>query len=408
LLGVSTDEVNDGFGILSNAFGLDWLNRAAEDVPMGRALPFRRHPIGDLLSTAGNIQLAELLELARYLRVLALIPGADTLIPALKASYYQTLFQAAFAAMSLAAGGDIERLEPASKSGRFADVDLIVDGESVRAECFRPTVRVPDDNERFFVAQQALEAVQDLPVIVSVAIAMKVRITPSVRREVVRVVKKLADDVSHRSASATDFPANLAEGEVAVVSVARAHAVPSGTPPVFVAAPGFPHSGETPSTFIRATQGYVKDLQGIAGSVSQGEGRSHIALWLLEDQNKSSSIDQSLEEPLVRLGKRLEKKVVQARQVGSGFRIIAVDTWITSQLHRADPVLLERLRGKIIESHDRVGALLLFKRLPARDNNGHYYAYLPLLPKARPGLSALFLARVNELPNVQRVNTTVT
>jgi hypothetical protein len=128
-LGVPGDAVNERFGILINAVGSEWLTAAAEDVPQGRALPFRRHPLGDLISTAGPLQIAELLELGLYLGDIADVPGSSDVVAALKGQYRQTFFQLAVAYMARSAGATILRLEPPTSGGRLADLAMAIESQ---------------------------------------------------------------------------------------------------------------------------------------------------------------------------------------------------------------------------------------------------------------------------------------
>jgi hypothetical protein len=404
-IGVSGDAVNERFGILINAIGLEWLTDAAEDVPQGRALPFRRHPIGDLISTAGPLQIAELLELGLYLGNIANVPGSSDVIAALKGQYRQTFFQLAFAYMAKSAGATIRRLEPETSGGRLADLAMEIEGQAVHAECFRPTVAVPDNNELVFIARQALEVARGASIVVAVAIALKVDATPDVRREIVNGVRELVADVENRSGpSEPDFPTIAAESEEAIVSVCQALPVPAGTPPRFLVAPGFPPRGDTPDLFIRSSSGLASDLLGIEGGVDRGVGGSHVAVWLPNDPDELPA-DRPLGEILEKLGRKIERKVAQTAAASGGSRLIAVDTWVTSRLAGPESDLaIDRLRGKVLDAHDGMIGLLMMRREPKPNGTGYVYLFGPISPRDRVGLPQSFLDRFLNLSQVVLVN----
>jgi len=401
-LGVSAGEVNEAFGILANALGIAWLNEAAEDVPNGRALPFRRHPIGDLVSTAGALQLSELIELAFYLRTTALIPGAAQVVANLKtAAYRQTFFQLAFADMIAKAGARLLRFEPPSDDGRFADIEALVAKEQLHVECFRPTYRVVDPNERVLLAQNILEVCRDAPIFLSVAIQLNCELTPSVRRDTVAVVKDLATDVVTRSAATRDMPTAMTETPSAVISVCRGLAVKAGSERRFLAAPGFPKANETPELFMRAASSAPSEVTGLYANFDKGIGGSHIAIWFHQDDPEEAKA--SPEEKLLKLSRKLERKLSQARAGNASARLLAVDTAIVRDIKEIGGAAFARLRGKLLGSHRAVRALFLMKRDPLPNADRHRYMLRVLLPSEPPELDDAFVRCLSQLPNVELV-----
>ena len=399
-LNVTHEAINEAFGVLMTVFGADWLNGAAEDVPRGRALPFRRHPIGDLISTAGVLQLAELVELGEYLASLAGVPEMGDVVGALKSSYRQTFFQLALASLAKRAGARIERLEPASEGGRLADIDATIGTKPVRIECFRPTFDTPDDNDWYFLAQQVLEVLNEAPMVLSAAIDVRSRLEPGVRREVVNLVRQLVRDVVERSKSTSDFPAILARGDSAVVSVARGLPVQPGTPPKYIAAGGFPRDGEKPHLFLRASYGTRSEMTGIGGTLGSGHGLSHVALWRPADHEPGSGKSRTVDKELERVGRKLESKLSQARTPDARERVMAVDSWTTRDLHKGAPDAATRLKRKIVDSHRDVAGILLMRREPLRAGSAHEYLLLPLL-RDEQALDPDFMSTFSNLPNVR-------
>jgi hypothetical protein len=284
VLEVSGAAVNESFGVLANALGLNWLTRVADTVPHGRALPFRRHPIGDLISTAGPTQVAELVELGQYLVETAHMPGSALVVEALKGQQYrQTLLHLAFASMARRAGAKIIRLEPPTAGGRLADIELDLDGVRAHAECYRPTVKIPEATERILLAQQVLDVVKDRALVFSVAITVTVEPTPTIGHQVIEMVRQLADDVERRAQGTDGLPQALIEDGPIVVSVSRGVAVAPGMRSPLIVASGFPIRDRDPSLFMRTKRSHAADLVGIGGDVDRGQNLSSVGVWLPVD-----------------------------------------------------------------------------------------------------------------------------
>lgn len=66
-LRIKPESVNEAVGVLISAFGEEWLAKACVR-DLGPALPFRVHPIGNLLVPPGEDQIVSLLELVEYLK----------------------------------------------------------------------------------------------------------------------------------------------------------------------------------------------------------------------------------------------------------------------------------------------------------------------------------------------------
>src|SRR4026207_2160157 len=90
LMRVDAGWANEAVGIFVTALGADWLRRATADVSPSEPIPFRRHPLGDLVSTAGHTQISELFELGEYLRSSSKSPVLPALISGLRGDYHST------------------------------------------------------------------------------------------------------------------------------------------------------------------------------------------------------------------------------------------------------------------------------------------------------------------------------
>ena len=370
MLGAGERTVNEAFGVISNVFGVEWLNAAAKDISPGQALPFARHPIGRLVATAGLPQVAELVELGGYLAQLAYVPGIEQVITSLKSAYPQSLFQLAFASLCMRAGAQILRLEPEAAGGRLADLDVVVDGQRAHAECFRPTYETRDPGDVHRLAQQALEETADIPAVVSVAIQMHTEVTAVVRRQVVRAVRRLIKEFSESSRNGGGVACRVEREALATISVCRSTTAPPGDQSRLVTAPGFLLPAQEATVFIRRAMARASDIAGIGGMAIGHETGSHVALWLSAD---GTSYDHALREnaldvELQRIGRKIERKVAQTRGVDGdalpGWRIIAVDASVTGRLHAASVDQIARLRGKVVEAHNGIAALLMMQRVP--------------------------------------------
>lgn len=399
--------MNEAFGILGTVLGVDWLNDAAEDFSPSAAIAFRRHPLGDIVSTAGDAQLAELLELAGFLRDLKDVPGLNKVMAALKGPYRSTHFQLRLAALLARAGAEIEQLEPPSEGGRNADIAFRFEGSAFAVECLRPSAGSSDSqDERIRLAHDVLGITKQYETVLSVAILLREEPTPAVRREIARVVRKLANEVAEESRTSDAFPAILASGPAGVVSVSRGLQVPAGSPPRWSAAPGFPIGPEVrPALFVRYSAARASEMTGIDAEYRTGSGLSHVALWLESDKEEFVPATIDLSPPLMRLARKLERKLAQARTSDGRLRILATESWLATEIHRADTATVDRLRGKLIESHDNVaGVLVLQHRNAVSDPRGRQIvAYIG--PRERVGVPLSLLARIPGVELVRRATS---
>lgn len=341
-----------------------------------------------MVSTAGESQLAELIELAGLLRDLRHVPGLDKVVVALKGPYRSTHFQLRLASVLLASGAEIEQLEPASEGGRNADIAFRYADSSFAVECLRPAAASADTyDERIRLAHQVLDRIKQHDTVLSVAIALNEEPSPAVRREVTRVVHRLALDVVSRSQGTNDFPTVLAHGPAGVISVSRALSVPAGSPPRWLAAPGFPIAPHTkPNLFVRFSAARAVEMIGIDAEFQTGSGLSHVALWLESDKEEFVAAEIDLEPPLMRLARKLERKLAQTRSAERRHRILAAETWLASQVHRAESSVISRVRGKLVDAHDTVAGVLLLQSRNAVSDPRDRQVVAYIAPSSRSGL----------------------
>jgi hypothetical protein len=91
---------------------------------------------------------------------------------------------------------------------------------------------------------------------------------------------------------------------------------------------------------------------------------------------------------LARLGRKIEKKIVQTRSQGGDARIIVADAWEVDHLPAAGLEAVDRLRGKLVRAHAGVAAVLLTHRRWAASKGRHVYPLTPILGEnSSPSLS---------------------
>ncbi len=387
-LGLTTAFVDEHINIFVSAIGADWLATASTDMPPGIPIPFPRHPLGHIVSTAGPEQVAEALELGEYLRALHAAPNIASVLTALKAQYYQTLLQLAFGSRFRRTGAQDLVLEPPAAEGRLSDLSFKYEGRRYRAECFRPTYKTKVEvvYELARLAQDCLEIARGYPVVLSIAIDLNEKPTVAGRRELVSAVNDASRQVAENTSQKPEtFPTVLMTGPIGTVSVTRAVATQLGGRRIVLRHPSFPHTGDDWDYFARAGVGEVAAASGIHGTVEGMDGLSHFAVWLPPGLHRA---DQSKEDPdvsLERLGRKIESKLGQARSTTGEHRFLVVDAWQTRLLDGL-PERGERLRRKVVESHQGVAGLLMVRREWKSDLGRHGYHIVPFLRDKEPRL----------------------
>jgi len=387
-LGLTTEFVDEHISIFVAAIGANWLATASTDVPPGIPIPFPRHPLGHIVSTAGPEQVAEALELGEYLKALYAAPNISAVLTALKAQYYQTLLQLAFAARLRRAGVQDLKLEPPASEGRLSDLTFQYDGATYRAECFRPTYKTKGETsyELARLGQECLGASRECSLVVSIAVDLHVMPSAATRHQFVSIItqaiRQVAEDTSQNPGT---FPAVLLEGPIGTVSVARSLPTRTATRPILVRHHAFPQTGDDWDQFMRLGIAEAAALSGIHGTVDDGEGLSHFGVWLPPGLRRGDQNTDDPEASIERLGRKIESKLGQARSTNGEHRVLVVDAWQTRLLDEV-PERGERLRRKVVESHEGVAGLLMVRREWKSDLGRYGYRIVPLLRDNEPRL----------------------
>jgi hypothetical protein len=376
-LGLPVHVVDERINVLIGALTADWLNEAATDVPSSTPLPIARHPLGHIVAVAGEHQVREALELGEYLTVLQDVPGISRAIAQLKSQYYQTVCQMAIAARIRAAGGLEMRLEPPAAEGRLSDIRFALREVTFQVECFRPTYPQVDEaaNERVRLGHGILDAVDSQDVVVSVALALEDAVTPSLRRELASeaglMARALEEEVGR---DPLVYPTYLHQGEFGALSVSRGMPARAGSPPRWVCHPGFPEQTGNPELFLRTGLVPTAAITSVTGATADGVGTRHIAVWG-PPQEAEGDPDKAIE----RIGRKIERKLVQARAGTAVQRLLVVDAAETRLVGDSGTDRARRLKGKIVDAHEGVAGLIMLWR-HWRPHLGRYgYDVVPLL-----------------------------
>ena len=398
-LGVLIADVDRLVTTVISALGGDWLKAAAVDVPKSIPVPFPRQHLGYIIATAGEEQVAEVLELGEYLVALHAMSGISQAIVGLKAGYYQTLLQLAFAARFQTAGAVVEALEPPAAQGRLSDIRLFVDGHPHRVECYRPTYTGKNEHafELIRIGQAVLERAAKGPHIYSVAIDLIEPPTPAGRRELVGVVSRAIAAFDAEAALDGRVPVILIRGPFANISVTPAVPVRTGGPRVLPRHPSFTRQGDDFHTFMRAAVTTAADASGVYGEPDRGTGTSCVGIWAPGNPSRATDQGDDSARHLERLGRKIEKKIVQTRSEARDARVVVVDAWEVDHLEAAGPQGIDRLRGKLIRAHKDVAAVLLSHRRWAPSEGRHAYPVTAILrDDASPAISDC-IARIGKI-----------
>ena len=395
-LGLPIGDVDRLVTTVIAALGVDWLNFAAVDVPPSTPLPFPRHHLGQIIATAGEEQVAELLELGEYLEALYTRAGVPQAIVGLKAGYYQTLLQLAFATRFQTVDAIVAALEPPAAQGRLSDIRLLIEGQPYRVECYRPTYKGKNEHayELLRIAQDVLKKAGQHPHIYSVAIELTEHPAPARRRELVAAVGRAMHAVDSDAAVPGGSVPVLTTGPFATISVGPAFPTRPGTRPVLPRHPDFPRKGNDFHSFMRAGVISTAEAAGIYGQPDMGTGTSCVGIWAPGDPSRPADENADPAKHLERLGRKIEKKIVQTRSQAGDARVIIADAWEVDHLATAGPQAIDRLRGKLIRAHVGVAAILLTHRRWAPKKGRHAY---PLTAIIRDDASPAIVDRIARL-----------
>jgi hypothetical protein len=134
------DFIPEGIDILRSVFGESWIrDQVAKRVSEG-SYRAPKHPIARHFSTGGKSDIAELLELAAYIKSLVRVPRLSDVINHMKNApeYRTSLLQLAYAYRFRRVGATDLQLEPTADGGRLGDFAFTIEKMGIIAECYVP------------------------------------------------------------------------------------------------------------------------------------------------------------------------------------------------------------------------------------------------------------------------------
>jgi hypothetical protein len=230
--------------------------------------------------------------------------------------------------------------------------------------------------------------------VLSIAIALNEPLRPPIRKAVLRTIQAASHDLVAEVASKPDsFPAYTMSDTIGTISVCRGLATNPRHSPRHVVAPSFPKKEYDFDIFMRSDKTPRSKISGIDIDPHAGIGLSHCAIWFDDATRLENSLEKDLSAPLERLGRKIEQKLVQARSRTGDGRLLIVESWIAAQLPRASEQQIARLRGKIVDAHSNVSALLLVLRGWRPSQSRYAYEIHSLVSEsANPAIRAMLQA----------------
>jgi len=390
--------INETIGIINTVFGEEWLQTEGLRKDLGTVLGRRVHPIGNCLQAVGEPQVAELVELAEYLKFAARSQSFSKLATCLKGDYASTRLQLAYAYRLHRAGAERVEFEPPVAAGRYGDIEFTYKGTGYLVECFVPREQVTGNSQEQVerLIKQALDAVKGLSITVSVAIQLMRTIDVHDRQENVRCVKELGAELDRYTKSSLSLPgALLRQTSSALISVALSVPVAPGKESIFKLHPSFPEPSGNPHMFMRL--GWApKNIAGVQVSGYEVTTHSHVGIWLPAKESQEQSIKKDLEEPLMQLAKKLKKKTAQTKRGPDWGRFLLVQTWIAFELDRVKREQFEKFVQELFASSSLSAALLVSRKWD-RVRLRHTWIVRPALPPNKQSDMWELLSSVSQL-----------
>lgn len=382
---IEAELVNESLSILCASFGTEWLCACINDVKKASVFPDRKHPLGRFLHIAGEPQIAEVIELGRYLLTFSSSPAFGTIVSTLAApsQYRSTLLQLATAYRLRRALNVDVHLEPPAQNGRLGDISFDYASNSYNAECYLPRLDGEVTPECELLLKDCLKILKEADIPISVAIQLWSMPNANLRKAMVGLIREQVKEIKKYPPNEDTFKQVLASGEHAVISVSQSFEFPLGSAPPVVRPPSFPRQDDD---YVAAcTVGHASEhgLRGVQRANVHGVARGVVALWLPPEEETEASLSKDLTKDIEQLSKKIEKKVAQTRG-GEGVRgLVVSETLIATQMKRATKEQLRGLRRRVLDNHARIDALVLMSRHWDRESRRHKYHIFPVTPLDR-------------------------
>lgn len=369
--------VNEAIATLTCSLGTEWVSGESDTRQRGTPWPFRDHPVGEMIHVAGERSVAEALELAHYLKTAASSPAFPTLVAGIKArdnvQYRHTLLQLAFHDRCALLADDPPILEPPTDGGRVADIQFRRLDQPYLVECYARSVPTSASDEVHWLMAKAMNAINDLKGVFSIAIQLhsipKAAERKELHRQIVAAGKRL-DAVCWRSGARA--PSEMIESDAARVCIWKTRSSwLGGRSPLWVH-PSFPNLGH-PDRHIVGEAVPEKAIRGLNPSATRGTLAGHVAVWLPAGQ---AGLPESVDEPVLKLVGKMRTKLAQTRS-RDAHRVLIVDTWTAHSRFRLSEEAEAKVKRAIFGGHSNVAGVLLVTRHFDEDVKRHRYQMKP-------------------------------
>ncbi|WNG21012.1 hypothetical protein [Cystobacter fuscus] len=396
---IKAELVNESLSILCASFGTEWLCACVNDVKKASIFPDRKHPLGRFLHVAGEPQIAEVIELGRYLLAFSSSPAFGTIVSTLAApsQYQSTLLQLATAYRLRRALNVDVHLEPPAQNGRLGDISFEYASNRYNAECYLPRIEGEVTPECELLLKDCLKILKEADVPISAAIQLWSMPNAALRKVMVGLIREQVKEIKECPPHADTFKQVLISGKHAIISLSQSFEIPLGSAPPVVRHPAFPRQG---NDYVAAcTVGHASEhgLRGIQRANIHGVARGIVALWLPPEEETEASLSKDLTKDIEQLSKKIEKKVAQTRGDEGVRGLVIAETWIATQMSRATEGQLKGLRRRVLDNHARIDALLLMSRHWNHESRRHKYHIFPVTPVDRREATAGMLDEVVRL-----------
>lgn len=339
--------------IVRNAFTSEWLVQVFDKGWSKHSLvPQAPHHLDTLFCVAGSNQIAELLELAIYLKCLCHTKNVDSVIQIMKDNYSTDLLQLGYAYRLLRAGATEVELEPTTDRGK-SDIYFEYESRSYLAECYVPMrSTLPHSVDNLAKCRQMISrAIDACPINLRVCVRLRRSITVKQGNEIgfrlgkdIRALEhpyvfKREDEVAEYTVrpllledDACDLSRSESLGELATAAdaVFNLYSIPSGE------------------------AGNVR-----LGKTTRRRNDGRILFWGPPNERK----EPTEEEYIGDLGKKLSHKLRQAKRERdkSGRIVITELTWFTEDTDRSRRIG-RRLQDRLFRKHEDLAAILMVQR----------------------------------------------
>ncbi|WP_147446750.1 hypothetical protein [Corallococcus sp. CA047B] len=389
--------INEAIGIINTVLGESWLQSEGLKKDLGTVLGSRSHPIGNCLQAVWEPQIAELAELAEYLKFAARSQNFSKVAGCLRGDYESTRLQLAYAYRLQGVGAERIDFEPAVAAGRHGDIEFFYEGSGYLVECFVPREQVAGSSEEDLerLLKGALSAVEGLPITVAIAIQLLRSIDVRDRKEIVQCVQELGVEMERYTKSSLSMPKTLLRRtSSALISVALTVPAAPGEFPVISTDPAFPRPNGGPYVFLGLSL-VPRSIAGVQPSSHLAATQSRVGIWLSDKESRERSIKQDLEAPLMQLARKIKKKSAQTKRGPEWGRILLVQTWIASEFDRIRRDQLEGFCKELLAS-TRLSAVLLVSRRWDDLRLRHAWTVRPILLRNRQSDLRELLSRVSQ------------